>query len=446
MATSAATPGPGAARGTLAVMPAVTRFRLDRNADRRITAGGIAVAGGFVAAALASLALPAASRLGTWLPLHLVLAGGAGVAIGSAMHFFSSALSAAPPAPARLRAATLALLAGGAIGVASRAAGGGGALPVLGGIAYLAGIVALFAATFLPLRGALGPRRPLVSLAYGAALADVLAGAALGTLYLGGWLPVVGSWVGLKPAHAWLNLLGFVSLVVTGTLIHLLPTVLGGRMLPRTSSVVAVAGLVVGTPLVALGFAISGGPGPAADLIARSGALVVLAGAVGLAGFARTAVRGRGRWTTDAGWHRLTSWSLVAAVGWFALAVGLAAGRVLIAGATPAGWSVVDVAAPLALGWVVQALVASWSHLLPSIGPGDPRAHARQRRLLGRLASARLLGLNLGTAFLAVGLPGDLPGASIVGVLLVGASVGASIALAAAALLGVRQVAAPARG
>jgi len=242
MATSAATPGPGAGRGTLPVMPAVTRFRLDRNADRRITAGGIAVAGGFVAAALVSLALPAAARLGTWLPLHLALAGGAGVAIGSAMPFFSSALSAAPPAPARLRLATLALLAGGAIGVASRAAVGGGALPVLGGIAYLAGIVALFAATFLPLRGALGPRRPLISLAYGAALADVLAGAALGTLFLGGWLPVVGSWVGLKPAHAWLNLLGFVSLAVTGTLTHLLPTVFGGRMLPRTSSVVAIGG------------------------------------------------------------------------------------------------------------------------------------------------------------------------------------------------------------
>lgn len=424
----------------------VTSPRLDRNADRRITAAGIAVAGGFVAAALVSLALPAAARLGAWLPLHLVLAGGAGVAIGSAMPFFSAALSAAPPAPGRLRVSTLALLAGGAIGVASRAATGGGALPVLGGIAYLAGIVALFAATFLPLRGALGPRRPLVSLAYGAALADVLAGAALGTLFLGGWLPVVGSWAGLKPAHAWLNLLGFVSLVIAGTLIHLLPTVLGGRMLPRTSSVVAVAGLVVGTPLVALGFAISGGPGPAADLIARSGALAALAGAAGLAGFAVAAVRGRGRWTTDAGWHRVTSWSLVAAVGWFALAVGLAAGRVIVAGARPAGWSVADVAAPLALGWVVQALVASSAHLLPSIGPGDPPAHARQRRLLGRVATARLLGLNLGTALLAVGLPADLAWVSTAGTLLVAASVGTSFVLAAAALLGIRQVVAPARG
>lgn len=438
-------PGPSVARGRLTVMPTVVAPRLDRNADRRITAGGIMLAGAFVAAALGSLALPEATRLGAWLPLHLVLAGGAGVAIGSAMPFFSAALSAAPPAPARLRLATLALLAGGAIAVASRAALGGGALPVLGGSAYLAGIVGLFAATFLPLRRALGPRRPLISLAYGTALADVLAGAALGTLFLGGWLPVVGSWVGLKPAHAWLNLLGFVSLTVTGTLIHLLPTVLGGRILPRTSSVVAVVGLVVGTPLVALGFAISGGPGPAADLIARSGALVALVGAGGLASFARAAVRARGRWSTEAEWHRLTSWSLVAAVAWFALAVALAAGRVLIVGATPAGWSVLDVAAPLAIGWVVQALVASWSHLLPSIGPGDPPVHARQRRLLGRAALARLLSLNLGTALLAVGLPADVPAASIAGTLLVGASVGTSLALAAAALLGSRQVAAPAR-
>ena len=360
------------------------------------------------------------------------------------MPFFSASLSAAPPAPSPLRLATLALLAGGAIGIASRAAVGGGALPVLGGAAYLAGIVALFAATFLPLRNALGPRRPLVSLAYGAALAEVLAGAALATLFLGGWLPVVGSWAGLKPAHAWLNVLGFVSLVVTGTLIHLLPTVLGGRMQPRTSSVVAVSGLVVGAPLVALGFAISGGPGPAADLIARSGALVMLAGAVGLAGFAGVAVRDRGRWTTEAGWHRLTSSSLVAAVGWFALAVSLAAGRVLIKGATLAGWSVVDVAAPLVLGWVVQALVASWSHLLPSIGPGDPPAHGRQRRLLGRFATARLAGYNVGTALLAVGLPSALPAASIAGALLVGASLGTSLALAAAALLR-RQAAWPHR-
>ena len=59
----------------------------------------------------------------------------------------------------------------------------------------------------------------------------------------------------------------------------------------------------------------------------------------------------------------------------------------------------------------------------------------------GRVATARLLGLNLGTAILAVGRPANLPGA-----LLVGASVGNSLDLAAAALLGVRQVTAPTRG
>ena len=64
----------------------------------------------------------------------------------------------------------------------------------------------------------------------------------------------------------------------------------------------------------------------------------------------------------------------------------------------------------------------------------------------GRVATARLLGLNLGTAILAVGRPANLPGAMLVGALLVGASVGNSLDLAAAALLGVRQVTAPTRG
>jgi hypothetical protein len=52
-------------------------------------------------------------------------------------------------------------------------------------------------------------------------------------------------------------------------------------------------------------------------------------------------------------------------------------------GATPRTWSVVLVAAPLAVGWMAQALVGSWTHLIPAIGPGDPVVHARQRRRLG---------------------------------------------------------------
>src|SRR3989304_245478 len=49
-------------------------------------------------------------------------------------------------------------------------------------------------------------------------------------------------------------------------------------------------------------------------------------------------------------------------------------------GVEPAGWSLQHTIGPLAIGWVMQALVGAWSHLLPSGGPGGaarPAARAR---------------------------------------------------------------------
>jgi hypothetical protein len=279
-----------------------------------------------------------------------------------------------------------------------------------------------------------------VAFAYAVAVADVLAGATLATLFVGGWLPVLERWAVLKPVHAWLNLLGFVALVIGGTLLHLLPTVLGTRIVPRASGALAVGGLAVGAPLVALGFLITGGPGPAADLLARAGATASLVGATALSWHAVEVVRARGRWTTDAGWHRMATGGLVAATGWFAVAMLIAAGRVLVAGTTPAAWRVEDVLAPLAVGWALQALVAAWTHLLPSIGPGGPPEHARQRTRLGRRATARLVALNAGTVLLALGIPtgtGPLIGAG--GGLAV-LALGTSLGLAAGALGDVRKL------
>ena len=54
-----------------------------READRRITFGGLLVAAAMLGLAAASLALPAADRNGIWLPLHLALAGAAGTAIAA---------------------------------------------------------------------------------------------------------------------------------------------------------------------------------------------------------------------------------------------------------------------------------------------------------------------------------------------------------------------------
>jgi hypothetical protein len=87
-------------------------------------------------------------------------------------------------------------------------------------------------------------------------------------------------------------------------------------------------------------------------------------------------------------------------------------------------------------------VLASATHLVPAIGPGDPAAHARQRVMLGRWATVRLVAADTGIALSAVGLlPLGADLASSLGVPLAGAglalaglALGASAALVVAAL------------
>lgn len=376
--------------------------RLDRGRDRRITFGGLAVAAGFVLAALLVIALGAirgaTGLAGGWLPLHLLLAGAAGTAISAVLPFFTTALAAAAPAPAWLRVLGIGGVAVSAAVVSASVTAGAGWIGHVGAFGYLVGLVAVAVAALAPLRSALGRRRTLVERAYLAAIAQVFLGVTLASAFLAGWAPVVERWAWLKPAHGWLNVVGFLSVVMVATLVHLGPTIEGGRIQPRRSAVVAVVGLAGGAPLVALGYAMH------LDLIARAGAVAVVVGAVSVAVHMVAIARDRGQWTTDAAWHRFTRGSLRAGSVWFAVAAAVAAGRVLWLGADPAAWTVDLVAVPLAIGWVLQVLLGSWSHLVPSIGPGDPLAHARQRRILGRASAIRLTALNLGVGLASVGV------------------------------------------
>jgi hypothetical protein len=156
---------PGAPRTLNVLATEPTRKGPDRGRDRRLAYLGLAMAMGFIAAAVASLALPADLRLGWWLPLHLALAGAAGTAIAAMVPFFVAALAVATPAPPALRAAGIALVSiGAAVAAIARVAGGaelGGNLAAAGGGAmYVAGIVAVGLSAGLPLRRAGGTRRP----------------------------------------------------------------------------------------------------------------------------------------------------------------------------------------------------------------------------------------------------------------------------------------------
>lgn len=358
---------------------------------------GVLVSAAFLVAAAVSLTFPAGMTRGLWLPLHLALAGAATTAIAAVMPFFAAAFAAAPPADARLRGTSVAAVAVGGAVVAGGVVGVAYDVAVAGAVTFLAGIAGVAAATALPLRGSLGPGRGLVTRAYLVALGQLGVGVLLGSLFLASWEPMAVAWGGGRAAHAWLNLVGFVSLVIATTLLHFFPTVVGARIGGGRSPRVAVYGLAVGPPLVAAGSLSS------SDVVVRVGAVVAVTGAAGLTAYAATVWRTRARWTTDLDWHRFAMGALVSAVTWFDVGVLVAAGRAFALGASPAAWSTQLVAAPLVVGWVATAIVASATHLLPAVGPGGPTEHARQRDVLGRFAVPRLVLLNVGTALLAAG-------------------------------------------
>lgn len=379
-------------------LPVVQRSRpIVRGDDRRITFAGLLVAAALLA--LAALTAIGSAIGGTvWLPLHLAMAGAAGTAIAAVLPFFTTALARVAPAPPSLRVGAIGLISGGSLLAGLGMSTGQSRLAAIGGAAYICGLLALAGAAFLPLRATIGFRLRLVHLAYGVALAQVGAGVALATAMLTGWAPVAGAWAALKPAHAWLNVFGFVALVVAASLIHLAPTVAGARIRPRRSASVTLIGLMTGAPLVALGLAAGW------DIVARAGALVELVGGAALAIHGAAVQRDRGQWTSDPGWHRFAGLSLLAAPAWLLVALAIGAGRILWLGATPAAWSVGLLAVPLVAGWIGQVLVGAWTHLVPAIGPGDQAAHAVQRRWLGRGATPRWLIWNGGVALGTVGV------------------------------------------
>jgi nitrite reductase (NO-forming) len=400
----------------------------DRGPDRHLTVVGAVWASAFLALALGSLLLPAEIRRGAWLPLHLALAGGAGLAIAAVLPFFATSLAAAPPAPYRRRMAAIGLVAAGAAAAIVGVPAGIPGLAAGGASSFTVGVALVAWSAFGPLRHRRRRPNSAVLVAYAVALAEVGVGVALMGLTQAGWTTLAERPLELRAAHAWLNLMGFVSLVVAGTLVHLLPTVLGARIVAGRLAGIAVAGLAAGAPLVAIGML--GG----LDGVARAGAMATFLGAIGLAAVAGRAIRDRGRWTTDAGWHRFIVGCLGSAVAWFVIAASLSAGPIVAGGADPAAWSLDRVAGPLVAGWVGLAILGASTHLVPSIGRGTPERHARQRAWLGRSATGRLAALELGVALLAVGLPAGLAPAVTAGTVLLGLGAASTAGLLAMAV------------
>ena len=91
-------------------------------------------------------------------------------------------------------------------------------------------------------------------------------------------------------------------------------------------------------------------------------------------------------------------------IAWFDVVMLLAVSLIIVGGATAAAVAVEMLAGPLVAGWMGLAVLASATHLVPSVGPGDPHEHARQRAFLGRWAPLRLAAADVGVAGLSAGL------------------------------------------
>ncbi|MCC6626206.1 MAG: hypothetical protein IT340_02270 [Chloroflexi bacterium] len=334
-----------------------------------------------------------------WPLLHLLLVGGATQLILGAMAFFAVTLLRTDAPPAWLTRAQWLLINTGALALAGGVLVGQPGVSTAGGIAVLAALVLLLA-TLVVLR-----RRSLVApdvtlLYYLAAIACLLVGVTLGILMLGGWFAALGLvYATLRVAHLHLNLNGWVTLTIVGTMRFLFPTTLGvpARYLnPLWAEFWPLAG---GVALTTLGWLVS------------LPVLVGLGFTLQLVGTLAYAVAVWRQWRAAAGRPALAAAHLLAATGWLAAAtlggaVAIGVQRVDPTLGAAALRAVVD---SVFVGFIGQTILGAWTHLfsvvaaLPAgpLPPLDTPLRPRLRAILHGQARWQLALANGGMATIA---------------------------------------------
>jgi hypothetical protein len=398
-----------------------------RLTERHVLALGLSMSALLLVSAGMIGALTALGGGSGWAAIHLAVAGAATVAIGTFMPHFAVTLAGTRPRPVAERLTGIGFLGTGAAAVVTGLTLHGGWLAGIGAAVMLAGLGIVAWQTFEPMRDPLSRRHHVVTLTYGAALAQLAAGIAIGGLAAVNVSWVVAAWANLRPAHAWLSLFGAVSLTIFATLVYLAPTVHGARIRPSPWLAAGVAGMLAGPLTVAIGFALG------ATAVVIAGMSLTLVGAIGQLGYVVDAARRHGPFTSEHDWRRVAAWHLGAGPAWFAAAIAVALVGMVSDGRV-AGWSIGPLALPMIAGWLFQELVGSWTHLVPSITPGTPDDHARQRRVLAVASRARLVAINAGVALAWAGASLGIPPLAAAGGLIIGASVVVSVGLLARAL------------
>lgn len=271
-------------------------------------------------------------------------------------------------------------------------------------------------------RKGLNRRFRIVFLIYAGALASIMTGATLGTLIGTGAIDNGTVILSLRDAHMVVNVLGWVSLTIVGTFITFLPTVLRVRIPPWKPAPPAIA-LMVGVVLLATGLAFG------SSLVAATGSVVFLAGALGFGALALQVFR-----TPRRHFIAVSAKHLLFSVVWFEAGAAVMAFHFIRGVVRDAVPSLADINETFFItfvcGWILQVLLGAWLYLLPAQHAGDP-AH-RKLLLAGveHLATFEVVGINAGLALMALEVAGAPHAVAVLGAAF--ALAGGALALAKA--------------
>lgn len=337
-----------------------------------------------VAIALIHRWVPAA----TWLMIHLVLLGALTHSALVWSEHFAHTLLRTPPdaATTRRQDARVALLAAGALAVFVGVPGEWWWLVVAGATSVATAVAWHAAHLVVTLRRALPSRFRVVTHSYVAAAACLPLGAAFGAALAFG-LPE--EWHGrLLIAHMVTNLLGWIGLTVTGTLVTFWPTMLRARMDGRAETLArgALPIQIAGIATVVTGALLGWRP------LAIAGLAIY---ALGLLWWGRALARP----LRAKGLREFAPASVLAALGWGAIGL-VGVGWLLISSGS---WAVMGDAVPVvagvfAVGFAAQLLSGALSYLIPSVMGGGPSVVRAGRAWFDRGATLRLVVINAGLA------------------------------------------------
>ncbi len=340
-----------------------------------------------------SLLLPTSRRLGSWLPLHLALAGAVSVAIAGAMQNFVTTLTATSSPASRWVWAQFATMNAGVALIAFGRIASMPGLVAVGGSSFVASALILLGLVLRAKRKALHERHRVLVNMYALAVGCVIAGATLGAVMGSGVIRDGRTYVALLHAHMVINVLGWVGLTIVATLVTLLPSILRVRM-PSWHGAATGSLLACGALGIAAGLVLD-----ETVLIALSG-LLWLGGTLGVSWMVFEVLR-----TPRKSPIAVSGLHLLCGVVWFTMgSIGLAiAGRHGVEGFDRFSGEFLVL---FVGGWIVQTLLGAWAFLLAMGRPGHPDSRRASLVAIEFAAWVQLLALNVGVGLMAADAAG----------------------------------------